>query len=142
MVSLFFVFGTMIEFAIVLIMKLRFDWNLRNFPDDSLKPVQPSINNSIRIHPPMTDVESDETEISYAKPLQERNVQIMNDGRKHRDFLSSLPTTTIFDFMSLIVFSFGYIIFNYVYWKHYRNTYFQGAFQTILFQINKIFRSY
>ena len=121
LVSLLFVFGTMIEFAVVLVVKQKLELEKDKSKDrpDGLKFETTAPKNKTR--PDINVVKAD-----LIEGMEDDSTNGRDGGRRQGDlktkklglFKASSLTNKI-DFAAFVVFIFGYFIFNCFYWVHY-----------------------
>ena len=120
LISLFFVLATMIEFAVVVIMKRRVEWNTKG---NTKRPFHSTAHHKFYRKPPCLRkrkiVQLDEIQMEM-QDLKNLNSGISGkNGNKCRcigtNCLMSSLTETI-DFISLLTFSASYFLFNCVYY--------------------------
>ena len=114
LVSLFFVFGTMIEFSIVLLAKLKIEWDARNVVEGIFISKETLHTKNRKINNATIEVEPRESASTETKTKHEKNARDATKG-----LFGSLQTTAKVDFIALIMFSLCYFLFNCFYWQHY-----------------------
>ena len=125
LVSLLFVFGTMVEFAGVLIVmqKLELDTNAskgnenRRRPETSFEEKESVCIHTISKVEPIDDVMQD-SETRRGRGTLNRRSRVNHPG-----YFNALPRTTKIDFVAFFVFIFSYFIFNCIYFIYVRQVF-------------------
>lgn len=112
LVSLFFVFGTMVEFSLVLIIKQKLEWDGYE-PEKILQKKNTSCCHNF------CKVDTIEEMGNNPKRRDKGGIQQQNLRGKQPVLVKVLPRTTKIDIVAFFVFNFGYFVFNCFYWFHF-----------------------
>ena len=109
----------MIEFAIVLIIKLKLKWDAANAGEDIFSSNETVQNMNQRIYNPPFFNESRRRVSIKSKTEHANKDQDRDLSRQRKGIFDSLQTTTKIDLLAFIVFASCYFMFNCFYWQHF-----------------------
>ena len=122
LVSMIFVFGTLVEFALVLFLNRKFSY-LENSIDDHVDKVKNETNRSGRISSNDGKEEKLKTVEAKIKPWNpsgwRSDIKSMNAESEERKIFRQIRVTNNIDFISFFLFNLSYLFFNIIYWAKY-----------------------
>ena len=120
-ISLFFVFGTVVEFALVLIVKQKLEWDgyFSGGANDGWKLERSPQENNFRCPNNVVNIDAIEEVVNDTNTTNEREMQQRRLRVQQLRFSKTLPLTTKIDFLAFLIFNFGYFIFNCIYFIHF-----------------------